>query len=151
MIGKGGTPDTGHHLALLGLRKSACTKSPAQFVGCSFKGKGSSKSRIVCQCLLCRSAKNKSTLARTTESLILCRGYDVHLSCQMAQKSLHFICPHFLRMPNAMKTDEALDPVDVSLFGPWTVAVQAHDYPDPIEQFGRFGTGGKGLPILRPF
>ena len=50
-----------------------------------------------------------------------------------------------------MKTDEALDPVDVSLFGPRTVAVQAHDYPDPIEQFGRFGTGGKGLPILQPF
>jgi hypothetical protein len=56
----------------------------------------------------------------------------------MGQKSLHFLSPHFLRMTNAMKTDEAFNPFDVYLLCSRAVAVCAEDGPDPIEQFWRF-------------
>ena len=55
----------------------------------------------------------------------------------MAQKSLHFVCPHFLRMTNAMKTDEPLDPVNVGFLGAWAGAVEAHGCPDPIGAAGK--------------
>jgi len=40
-------------------------------------------------------------------------------------------------MTNAMKTDEALNPVDIDLFGSGTVAVEAHCCPDPIGAAGK--------------
>jgi hypothetical protein len=43
-----------------------------------------------------------------------------------------------------MKTDEALDPIDVGFFGARTIAVHAHGLPDPVEQFRRFGGGRNG-------
>ena len=42
-------------------------------------------------------------------------------------------------MANAMKPDEALNPIHVGLFCAGTVAVQTHGRPDPVEQFWRFG------------
>jgi len=36
-----------------------------------------------------------------------------------------------------MKTDEALNPVDVGRFGSGTVAVEAHCCPDPIGAAGK--------------
>jgi hypothetical protein len=59
----------------------------------------------------------------------------------MAQKSLHFICAHFLWMTNAMKADVGFNPINVGLFGPGAVTVQAHGCAKPVEQFGRLGTG----------
>ncbi len=47
-----------------------------------------------------------------------------------------------------MKTDEALNPVDIDLFGSGTVAVEAHCCPDPIEQFGPLGSGQNRLTHL---
>src|SRR5260370_27294921 len=41
------------------------------------------------------------------------------------QESLHFICPHFLRMTNAMKTDEAFDPLNIGCLRARAVAVCA--------------------------
>jgi hypothetical protein len=52
---------------------------------------------------------------KSRENLILRRSRDVHFCCQMAEKSLHFFRSRFLRVSNAMKTDEALDPINVSL------------------------------------
>ena len=37
-----------------------------------------------------------------------------------------------------MKTDEALNPVDIDLFGSGTVAVEAHCCPDPIGAAGKY-------------
>jgi hypothetical protein len=59
----------------------------------------------------------------------------------MAQKSLYFICAHFLWMTNAMKAAVAFNSINVGLFGPGAVTVQAHGCANPVEQFGRLGTG----------
>ena len=59
----------------------------------------------------------------------------------MAEEVFHFLRPHFLRMPDAMKTDVALDPLDVNLFGARAVAVDAHGGSDLIQQFWRFSAG----------
>jgi len=56
----------------------------------------------------------------------------------MPEKSFHFICPHFLWMPNAMKADETFNPIHVDLFGPGTIAGGAHRFADPVEQFWGF-------------
>src|SRR4029077_3050998 len=69
--------------------------------------------------------------------LILRGGCNVHLYCQMAQKSLHFICTHFLRVPDAMKPDVTLYPVHIGRFGARTVAARAHRFADSVEQFWR--------------
>jgi hypothetical protein len=42
-----------------------------------------------------------------------------------------------------MKTDEALDPMNIDRFGARAVAVGAHSMSHTVEQFGRFG-GGRG-------
>src|SRR5262249_14165301 len=63
-------------------------------------------------------------------------------------EKLWLLLPHFLRMTNAMKTDEALDPLHVSFFGARSVTVRPHGGSDSIEQFGRFRsrrTGGRHL------
>ena len=73
--------------------------------------------------------------------LVLGRCGDVHLCCQMTEKSLDFICAHFLLMTNAMKTDVALDPINVSLLGAGAVTVQSHGCSHLVEQFGRFRAG----------
>src|SRR5580704_10046857 len=69
--------------------------------------------------------------------LILRGGCNVHLCCQMAQKSLHFICTHFLRVADAMKPDVTLYPLHISRFSAWTVAARAHGFADLVEQFWR--------------
>src|SRR5436190_23529214 len=71
--------------------------------------------------------------------LILRGGRYVHLCCQMAQKSLHFIRTHFLWMPDAMKPDVTLNPVYIGRFSARTVAAGAHRFADAVEQFWRFG------------
>ena len=40
-----------------------------------------------------------------------------------------------------MKADVVFNPIYVGLFGPGAVTVQAHGCPNPVEQFGRLGTG----------
>ena len=67
----------------------------------------------------------------------------MHLRCQVAQKDFHFFGTHFLWMPNAMKTDVALNPVYVSGLSAGAIAVRAHGLADSVEQFWRtFGRRG---------
>ena len=70
------------------------------------------------------------------ERLILCRRRNVHLSCQMAQESLHFFCTHFLWVADAMKSDVAFNPVEVCCLGMGTVAVEPQSLSHSVEQFG---------------
>jgi hypothetical protein len=65
----------------------------------------------------------------------------------MVEKCFHFFGPHFLRMPDAMKTD-ALNPMDVDRLGARTVGVRAHGAPGPVE---RFGDGRDGVWQLVAF
>src|SRR5262249_10548445 len=79
------------------------------------------------------------------------RDSHVHLSCQMGQKSLHFLCPPFLRMTNAMKTDGALNPINIARCGARAVTVGAHSLSHPVEQFARFGGERGGVWHLVAF
>ena len=54
-------------------------------------------------------------------------------------------------MTNAMKTDEALDPIYIGLFCARTVAVEAHGCPHPVEQFWGLGTWQSGVCYLAAF
>ena len=64
---------------------------------------------------------------------------------KVGQKNLDLICTHRCRMPLAVKTDEAFNPVDVSLFSADTVMPKA----DPVAYLAEQARGRRRYGVFR--
>jgi hypothetical protein len=77
-----------------------------------------------------------------TQSLILGRGGDVLVDCQMREKRGDLGLSHLIRVAFIVKEDESLYPMPVSLFGSKAIVFEANDAADLIDEFGL----AQGLP-----
>lgn len=66
------------------------------------------------------------------EGLVLGRGGNIALGCQVGEESLDFRGAHFGRMALVVEKDEAADPVYVGFFGTVGVMFGPQDIPDLV-------------------
>jgi hypothetical protein len=68
--------------------------------------------------------------------LVLGRGGDILIDCQMSQEGLDFASPHLQWMPLAMEHDESFGPVNIGILGTDAIMQQSSRLPYAIEQLG---------------
>jgi hypothetical protein len=71
----------------------------------------------------------------TDQCLVLRARRNLAVHCQISQEPFHFRLTHRVGMFDAVKADEAFDPICISLFGPVGKVLDAGHLPHLVEEF----------------